>query len=35
MNSGTPMKDILRYYAKASVRGFDSSLMKRTLEVLT
>ena len=32
MNSQQPLKDILFYYNKAAVKGFDSSLVSKTLE---
>lgn len=32
MNSGKPLKDLLYYYNKASVKGFESSLVRYTLE---
>ena len=34
MNGRKPLKDILTHYAKTSVRGFDSSLVTSTLEIL-
>ena len=32
MNSQQPLKDILYYYNKAAIKGFDSSLVTKTLE---
>ena len=32
INSRNPLKDVLFYYSKASVKGFDSSLVANTLE---
>ena len=32
MNSQKPLKDLLFYYNKAAVKGFDSSLVSKTLE---
>ena len=32
MNSGKPLKDLLHYYNKAAVKGFESSLVSNTLE---
>lgn len=32
MNSRNPLKDVLYYYNKASIKGFDSSLVSNTLE---
>ena len=32
MNSQTPLKDVLFHYNKAAVKGFDSSLVTKTLE---
>lgn len=32
VNSKTPLKDILYYYNKAAVKGFESSLVSKTLE---
>jgi hypothetical protein len=32
MNSQKPLKDLLYYYNKAAVKGFDSSLVSNTLE---
>jgi hypothetical protein len=31
VNSKTPLKDILYHYNKAAVRGFESSLVSKTL----
>lgn len=32
MNSQKPLKDLLHYYNKAAVKGFDSGLVSKTLE---
>jgi hypothetical protein len=34
MNSAKPLRDILAYYNKASVKGFNSSLVTNTLDMI-
>ena len=34
MNSSKPLRDVLLYYNKAAVKGFNSSLVANTLDII-